>query len=219
MTEGQTKEQGRTGKPNREDYWISKIKVDQNTLTPQEVAKKYGAEIARHERLRFIDPFTGLWTLRGFQHRMGYEIARSKKDNTPTVVIMLDLDGFKEVNDKLGHDQGNKAIMVMANFLREQTQDTGIIGRYGGDEFAMVCPNTNIEAGKNMAEKIRFNLKFRMKKNGFSVTSSVGLTQLRQDNQNIPALLKEADEALKMAKKQGRNTVVIFDPKMTEKAA
>lgn len=219
MTEGQTREQGRIGTPDREDYWKRRIEVDQNTLTPKEVAKKYGAEIARHERLRFVDPFTGLWTLRGFQHQLGYEIARSKKDSTPVVVFMLDLDGFKEINDRLGHDEGNRAIMIMANFLREQTQETGIIGRYGGDEFAMICPNTNIETGKNIAEKIRFNLKYRMKKKGFPVTTSVGLTQLRQDNQNVPALLKEADDALKMAKEQGKNTVAIFDPKMIKKAA
>lgn len=217
-TEGS--EQERIGAPDRGKYWSGRIEKDQKTLTPQEIAKKYGGIIAEHERLRFIDPSTGLWTLRGLRRQIGYEIARSRRDNTQLAVYMFDLDGFKQINEQRGHEEGNRAIKAMADFLAEETQETGVVGRYGGDEFSLVCPNTDLEKAKIIADTIRFKLKYHMRRLRFDVTSSVGLTALRADNQNVLQLLNEADQALKQAKLEGKDTVVTFDPeKMTQKAA
>ena len=212
-------ERGRIGSPNRDQYWISRIEEDQKTLPEKEQAQKWGRKIASLERQRFIDPLTGIWTLRGVQYQLGHELNLARKYKFPVSVMMFDLDGFKQINDSLGHDAGNRAIKAMALFLKEATEETGIIARYGGDEFVLVCPNIDIDGAKIIADKIRFNLKQHMKRNKFNITSSVGLTTLRPDNRNVPRLINEADHALKAAKEAGKDTVVIYNQQQMEPEA
>ena len=203
-------EHGRIGFFSRDQYWTARIEEDHKTLSAKELAKKWGKQLASLERQRFIDPLTGIWTLRGVQYQLAHEMSMAKKYSFPVSVMMFDLDGFKQINETMGHSEGNRAIKTMAQFLKGTTEETGIIARYGGDEFILVCPMGS-EAAKSIADKIVINLKDHMKRNKFNVTSSVGLTTLRSDNHNVMALINEADQALKSAKVAGKNRVEVYN--------
>src|SRR3990167_3434474 len=159
MSENRSPEQNRVGKVNREDYWRRKIAEERGTLTQEEFEKRWGAKFAEMERLRYIDPDTGLLTRRGLEHQLGIQVGQAKTRGISVAVIMLDLDGLKKVNDEISHAEGNRAIKEMSNYFEEASDGIGIPGRYGGDEFALVCPDKSLEEARLVAEKIRFNLK------------------------------------------------------------
>lgn len=218
MTEDRSTEQEGVRKLNRDEYWAGKLAEDRKLLPDEEFNKKWGAKYADLERLRFVDPATNILTRKGFEHALGDQIAQARENNSPITILMLDLDGLKRINDDISHAEGNRAIKEMSKFLKEETNETGIIGRYGGDEFALIYPDKSLEEGKILAETIRFKLRHHMKRKGLPVTSSVGLTTLRPDNQKVPRLLNEADAALNVAKRTGRDQVVVFSPEMLEAA-
>ena len=158
------------------------------------------------------DPLTGLYNRRMFEERLSHEFGRAQRYGRPLSVLMIDVDGFKLVNDRYGHDWGDIVLKEVARVLREKTRKSDIPVRYGGEEFVLMLPEVALEGAAQAAEKIRQEIK-ELKFNpdsgpSFSVTVSVGVASTsRQSYEDGQAAVKDADLALYRAKKNGKNRV------------
>ena len=134
------------------------------------------------------------------------KIETFRRYNVDFSIILLDIDNFKSVNDTYGHDVGDYVLQTMAKTLRTHIRITDIIGRWGGEEFLIICNNTNLDNSKILAENIRKiveNIKFD--KVG-TKTISLGLSEFQKDD-DVKSIFKRADDALYEAKTTGKNKV------------
>lgn len=164
------------------------------------------------ERLATTDSLTGLANRRRFLERGEAAFLRSRRYDRPLAVLMVDADHFKAVNDTHGHDVGDKVLRVLADTLRATVRDTDVVGRLGGEEFAVVLTETGGEAAIIAAERVRASVENLAVDVGgeapLRFTVSLGLVRLDASVESFPAMLRLADQALYMAKAQGRNRVV-----------
>ena len=138
-----------------------------------------------------------------FQHKL------SQRYNTLFGIIILDIDHFKDVNDTYGHQVGDDVLKQFSKILKGSIRDTDSLGRWGGEEFLIICPNTDAAALKKMAENLREKIETHDFSNDIQrLTASFGITCYNGE-QDVVTLLKEADAALYSAKKLGRNKIVI----------
>jgi diguanylate cyclase (GGDEF)-like protein len=152
----------------------------------------------------YTDCLTGLWNRRYFYLRLDEEEARTTRKKTQLCVAMIDMDGFKTVNDTYGHAIGDILLSDLATILRKNTRITDVVARWGGDEFAIIFSETSLETALEIIERIRHKVE-----NTFSpycLTISIGMIALKPD-QDLKNLLIKADQALYTAKEQ-RNTVI-----------
>lgn len=166
---------------------------------------------ARLLSLATSDPLTGLLNHRAFQERVESEVGRAQRYGRPLALALLDLDHFKSINDAYGHQAGDSALMHAARLLEMGARAGDILGRIGGDEFAMLLPETNAEEALPIAE--RWAAEFRAAPVGVAahLTMSAGVCDLTHAN-GSRELLRLADSALYWAKSQGRDTVVAYSP-------
>ena len=122
-------------------------------------------------------------------------------------MIIFDIDHFKEINDRFGHIQGDSVLIETGKTAINGLRKTDLVGRYGGDEFVIVLPNTDIQQGCSKAEQIRRAMSQIIVHEGYFITGSFGVRQLRADD-NFTRLFERADQALYKAKRTGRNKVV-----------
>ncbi|MCX7207677.1 MAG: diguanylate cyclase [Proteobacteria bacterium] len=164
-----------------------------------------------------IDSLSGLFNRAYFTEQANHEIARAKRNQQPLLVIMLDIDHFKRINDNWGHDIGDKAIQSLAELCRSTLRDIDIIGRIGGEEFAILLPETDLEKGFPVAERLRQRIEAQRivlpNQQTLQFTASIGVSTLCADDQKIDQILKRADLALYQAKNEGRNQTVIYSKK------
>lgn len=160
------------------------------------------------ERLSLTDKLTGLFNRSKIDAAIEREIARSQRFGQPFSLIMLDIDHFKLVNDTYGHQVGDKVLIAVSSVLSDNTRETDILGRWGGEEFIVICPHTDGVGILNLAEGLR--LKFEAY--DFPVvehkTASFGVTTYRNGDQPTE-IVRRADEALYAAKNSGRNRVEV----------
>ncbi len=163
------------------------------------------------ERLVSTDPLTGLYNFRHFIDALEQEMERSRRTGQPTSLIMIDLDFFKKVNDKYGHQAGNKALIYASNIWKKNTRRIDVACRYGGEEFAIILPSTSITRAIQIAERLRKKLeKSEIPINGkrIRLTASFGVDTYLPDEKLKPdSFIKRTDKYLLEAKKQGRNKV------------
>jgi diguanylate cyclase (GGDEF)-like protein len=161
------------------------------------------------------DPLTGLLNHRAFQERVESEAGRAQRYGRPLALVLLDLDHFKCINDAYGHQAGDAALMQAARFLQDGARAGDVLGRIGGDEFALLLPETSAEDALPIAE--RWAEQFRSAPVGVAVhlTMSAGVCDLTHAN-GSRELLRLADAALYCAKSQGRDTVVAYSPETVE---
>jgi len=161
----------------------------------------------------FRDEVTGLYNRRFFAIRLEEEISRHRRFNHPVSVVLLDLDGFKAVNDDLGHAVGDDTLRDVAQILQKYSRGINVVSRYGGDEFAILLVETSKAGARRYAERIRDVVsKFRFA-HGMPVTASLGVASLPDDDVATgDDLIKLADEALYAAKRSGKNQVAVLDP-------
>lgn len=166
-----------------------------------------------------MDALTGLNNRRQFEVRLKEEYSSANRQNTPLCAIMIDIDFFKKFNDTYGHAIGDTVLRTTANVIKEQLREYDIPSRYGGEEFCILLPQTNIDEAKIVAERLRTSvenkkIKIQTNKNEqikhISVTISVGLAQLDIKDMADDLYMK-ADRALYEAKEQGRNRVVVYE--------
>ena len=157
------------------------------------------------------DPLTGLLNHRAFQERVESEVSRAQRYGRPLALALLDLDYFKSINDAYGHQAGDAALMHAARLLEMGARAGDILGRIGGDEFALLLPETSAEEALPIAE--RWAAEFRAAPVGVAahLTMSAGVCDLTHAN-GSRELLRLADGALYWAKSQGRDTVVAYSP-------
>ncbi len=160
------------------------------------------------------DPLTGISNRRFFTESGSREIARCQRNKLPLAVLMLDIDKFKLINDQYGHDIGDKAIRQTTLICRDLIRDIDILGRMGGEEFAIILPDKGLKAAKMVAERIRKKIAATsMIKDTliFNFSISIGISILEFGNQDsIQTMLIRADEKLYQAKNNGRNQIA-FD--------
>jgi diguanylate cyclase len=124
---------------------------------------------------------------------------------------MLDIDHFKEVNDTYGHPIGDTVLQAIANECRRSLRTIDILGRYGGEEFVILLPETGLNEGARAAERLRSQVeKIHSPLADIKITISLGLAELTTDCPDLEALIERADKALYLAKQGGRNQVCYF---------
>ena len=164
------------------------------------------------ENMALTDGLTGLYNRRYFD--MFYEniFNQSSRYGIPLTLIMCDIDHFKKINDTYGHDKGDEVLKEIANILKSNTRKTDIAARFGGEEFMVCLPSTEITSALDVARKIKqMVLKIKMK-DIKKVTVSMGVTFYRKEFENNPKeLLKRLDDLLYEAKKRGRNRIISED--------
>lgn len=155
------------------------------------------------------DPLTGLLNRRGLDYECRAVVAASKRNQSDISVIALDIDYFKSINDRYGHDGGDKVLVELANIISSCPRDSDICCRLGGEEFVIVLPDTSAENSMMIAERIRRLIEDTEIVSGtenIKLTSSFGVASENSDI-DIDRLLKAADKALYQAKSEGRNCV------------
>ncbi|EDO25551.1 predicted protein, partial [Nematostella vectensis] len=156
------------------------------------------------------DPLTSLYNVRFFRQALDQEIERTQRTLISTAVMMIDLDHFKQVNDTYGHEAGNRVLRQTARLIRDSTRRLDIQCRYGGEEFVVILPTTELMLAAHVAERLRESIEatpvFLDDDNHISVTASIGLALHSADAPLTAAeLVAAADEQLYRAKEQGRN--------------
>jgi len=165
------------------------------------------------------DQLTGVFNRRSLEEALGREVIRAIRHNLPLSVIMLDIDNFKEYNDKYGHSQGDNALKTVTRIVELNTRGDDFVARYGGEEFIVILPNTKIAQAAKLAERIRTKVASAIIRatredlpKGFEkVTVSLGVAQLSEEG--VKEMLDGADQALYEAKREGKNKVKIFKKK------
>ena len=180
------------------------------------VAITLGAIMMANERLRaaleFIashDQLTDAFARTAFIELLDKEVARSRRNNRPIALLMFDLDNFKSINDRFGHVTGDKVIIDFVQRTREMLRNIDSIGRYGGEEFVALLPETSMDEARAIAERVCKGIAAGMSPDLPSYTVSIGVAAASNGSADADELLSRADEALYRAKANGRNRVEV----------
>jgi two-component system cell cycle response regulator len=195
---------------------IIDVAMDKWTQLQQAMADK-----EKLERLANFDSLTGLYNRRAILGKLGDLICLANRYKEDFSLIMLDIDHFKRINDHYGHLTGDEVLEKIATLIRGNIRDTDIAGRYGGEEFIIILPKTNLASAWVVAERLRTIIeKAEMKDsagNVFTITVSQGLAGWER-NEDATSLISRADEALYKAKGKGRNRVqILLGPSLRDK--
>ncbi len=198
-------------------YLSGKIDVDldeykepiyyHGTLTDVTALKEAEAKLVE---MATTDPLTGILNRRRFLELAGRELSLAVRHGNPLSLLMMDVDHFKSINDNHGHDAGDEVLMSLVRLTSEVLRDSDVFGRLGGEEFAILLPQTSGTAAEQAAEKIRVHVMdstIRHNDKNIQITVSIGISNITKDVNSVEALMKDADEALYGAKDSGRNRI------------
>lgn len=172
--------------------------------------KRLKSELVSEKLRSEIDPMTRLYNNRGLNHQVEVIIAQAERHERPVSLMMIDCDGFKLINDTHGHQAGDKALKNLANLLASGTRKGDIVARRGGDEFAIILPETDKASALIVAEEIsKAVADHEFPVNGHSVkfTVSIGIANYSEDALNYLDLEDMADQAMYYSKDKGGNCV------------
>jgi diguanylate cyclase (GGDEF)-like protein len=163
-------------------------------------------------KLSSIDRMTGLFNRGHFDERLGAELNRAQRLQQPLSVVMLDVDRFKEFNDRYGHSAGDVGLRTIADRFRQMTRRSDVVARYGGEEFVFLLPDTGADTAFDKLEQIRMSVEaltivLPKGQGEASLTVSAGIATFPADGTNAEELIDEADARLFRAKAGGRNRV------------
>lgn len=164
------------------------------------------------QKIAITDPLTGLYNRRGLLELGRHEVERFQRFRQPLSVIMMDIDHFKRVNDTYGHPIGDQVLRGLAERSRALIRQVDIISRYGGEEFAILLPETDLFQASAIAERLRRSIEetpFNTEQGPISITVSLGVSRAGRDLDNLVTLIEQVDAALYQAKQNGRNRVEI----------
>jgi diguanylate cyclase (GGDEF)-like protein len=187
---------------------IARVRVHLQIKQLQDALRKKNAQL---ERLTRTDPLTNIANRRHFMHSIEMEFARLERYKRPMSFIMLDVDHFKKVNDKHGHQAGDQVLVDVAGILAESVRITDVAARYGGEEFAILLPETDGSRAFIVAERCRKlieKMETVFEENTIRVTASFGLVSLPDDRiSTVHDIISVADENLYTSKREGRNRI------------
>jgi diguanylate cyclase (GGDEF)-like protein len=167
-----------------------------------------------NEKLKLLattDFLTEIYNRRFFDESLNNEIEKAQRYNSELSFMMFDIDFFKNINDTFGHNVGDEVLISLAKLIKENIRKIDIFSRIGGEEFAIILPNTNLDKTKELAIKLKDlvqNNTLRIDNQKINITISIGLSTLDEKNQTYNEILKTADTNLYEAKRKGRNIIV-----------
>lgn len=185
-------------------YWNSTVRLAFYLIVTLALSSLKRA-LDREKQLASTDPLTGVQNARAFRETACGEIERAKRYGRPFSVAYLDLDNFKEVNDRFGHSRGDVLLQLVATTIRSNLRKTDVVARLGGDEFALLLPETGYEPAAAVLRKIHQLLLEKMRHCGFPVTCSTGAVTFLRPAESVEELLKRADACMYAAKRGGKN--------------
>lgn len=162
------------------------------------------------------DAQTGVLNRRGLEEAVALELTRTRRSGQPMCVALLDLDDFKTINDRLGHDTGDRALVHLVEVARQELRTQDHLGRYGGEEFVFLLPGTSLEQGAEVMKRLQRALTTRYFLQGSErilITFSAGVAQIGADEEYAQALVR-ADQAMYRAKRAGKNRVMMAPPSL-----
>ncbi|NLA57465.1 MAG: GGDEF domain-containing protein [Firmicutes bacterium] len=158
-------------------------------------------------KLSETDGLTGLYNRSGFDRRLREEMANPTYFSRSLALIMIDLDDFKKINDRWGHQYGDTVLVALANHLKEVVPPEGTLARWGGEEFVVLLPGYDLDRASQTAEKLRKHLAEQRYPHGTGVTASIGVA-VAEYGETCESLLRRADELLYLAKAAGKNRII-----------
>jgi diguanylate cyclase (GGDEF)-like protein len=180
----------------------------------EQQARDLAALAERFRTEAILDPLSGLYNRRHLDAMLIGELARAHREHHPLGIILIDVDGFKSVNDRLGHAGADNVLRDVAHLLRSQIRKYDIPCRYGGDEIVIIVPGASLRVTSELAERLRMGieaLSFHCEDRSVSITASLGVAAFETQTMQPEDLLRAADAALYRAKRSGRNRVVTMN--------
>lgn len=185
-------------------------------IKPDHLISAVTSRIERYRQLRALmlrDSLTGLYNHTSIRERLGQELSRASRNSRPLALAMIDIDHFKQVNDTYGHAMGDRVLKALTHMFTRRLRQSDLIGRYGGEEFVIVLPDTEDEVALRVVNELReaFSRVMHVSDGArFGITFSSGVATFPK-HQTLAALSEAADRALYTAKRQGRNQVVLAE--------
>ncbi|HET7794456.1 MAG TPA: GGDEF domain-containing protein [Rhizobacter sp.] len=175
----------------------------------------FGAVVRAESRLRDLastDVLTGLANRRHMLQVAQHQLGRRRRDGTPLCLMLGDVDHFKAINDRLGHDVGDRALARVARAIKSATRESDIVGRWGGEEFLVVLPETELDAALRVAERVRVAVQqISVAAHVPALSVTLGVSSLR-DGESLEDAIARADAAMYRGKTEGRNRCVVEAP-------
>jgi diguanylate cyclase (GGDEF)-like protein len=174
-------------------------------------------EFRLRHRLAETDPLTGIRNRRSMMAELRREWTRSMRTGEPCCIALLDLDHFKQINDTFGHQAGDSVLRVAAQFIRKRIRSYDLLYRYGGEEFLLCLPATDVDTAYRLLDRLRTQLARQSARlvdgRRIAATVSIGIAAMRPDSA-VEAAIADADHAVYEAKEKGRDRVCVNDPDM-----
>ena len=204
-------EQSRTLHMDREQQVAGRLKSMVDRIQAMEVeATTFRNHLEEQRKRALLDSLTGLPNRAGLQKRMEEEYERWQRYGGQLLLVVLDVDHFKRVNDQFGHLAGDKVLRLIAQQLSRRLRKSDFIGRFGGEEFVILMPGTSVEQATQVLDELRRGIEaspFHFKKERVTITISIGYTDFRQGD-TLEQIFERADQAMYRAKDGGRNRLV-----------
>ncbi len=188
-------------------YWNSAVRLALFLITTQFLALMK-SQLDREQNLSRTDGLTGLMNGRGFAEAAEKLFELAARHGRPTCLAYFDLDNFKQVNDRLGHSEGDKVLRTVGEILLKTLRKTEVAGRLGGDEFAIVLPETNEAGAQAVFNNLRNNLAHAMQKSNWQVGFSIGVISFDTPPSNLDEAIKLADALMYKIKNNGKNNIL-----------
>ncbi len=193
------------------------VRLQDEIERDREEIRRFAAELAvsnrRLQEAALTDPLTGFPNRRYVMERLEQEWAASLRSKRPLACMVVDLDAFKPINDRYGHDIGDIVLKQAAQALKRGLRTPDVVARLGGDEFLVICPDTTLTAALACAERVRHSVESMVIPTGdlrLDSTVSIGVAVRDEGMETSDALVKCADQGLYLAKEKGRNRVAAF---------
>lgn len=186
-----------------------------------DISDRKRTEQQLHELAR-TDSLTGLSNRRHFMERAGELVSMCRRQGWSAAMVLIDVDRFKSVNDTYGHEAGDQVLKLVAKVIQGATREVDVLSRYGGEEFALFLPNTDMETAILVSERARVALEdavMEWEGTTLRVTASLGIAWANSEDLELRDLTIQSDKALYAAKASGRNRVLVYGPEMDSEAA